>query len=194
MSKKLNTYLATLISEIEDRAAYEATKNAENANIQKTLKGIRSDLEHSAIAEVMHNASVPANFINHAERGNARFNVYAAEKVANVARVLVGAGRLNHYTRAILASAQRCHAAGVPFTHADAVSCCSLSVKADPSKATLLVHYEKHIAPNTASTQASSSIAALKTFGILREGKSPSGAVAYALQDQPQTDALLPYL
>lgn len=194
MTKKTNAYLATLVSAIEERSAYEAAKNAENANIQKTLQGIRADLEHAAIAEVMASASVPSGFINAAERGNARYNVYAAEKVANVARVLAGAGRLNHYTRAILASAQRCKAAGLPFTHADAVSACSLSVKLTPEKAPYIVQYEKHIAPNTASTQASSSVAALKTFGILSEGKSPSGAVAYGLQDVPQAEALLTHI
>jgi hypothetical protein len=167
-------------------------RTPDNANIQKTLAGIRADLDHDAIVATMIAANVPAEFINQAERGNARFNVYAAEKVANVARVLAGAGRLNHYTRAIVASAYRCAAAGLPFTHADAVAACSLEVKADPAKP--LVRYEKHVAPNTASTQASSSIAALKTFGVLTEGKTPSGAVAYGYQVNPTSDGLLAHI
>lgn len=189
MSKKITAYLATLVSEVEARQAFEATKNPDNANIQKTLAGIRADLAHEAIAAVMLAANVPATFINHGERSNARFNVYAAEKVANVARVLAGAGRLNHYTWAIFASAYRCAAAELPFTHADAVACCSLEVRADGAKP--LVRYEKHIAPNTASTQASSSIAALKAFGVLTEGKGPSGAVAYGFVQNATSDGLL---
>ncbi len=186
---KVSKYQAQVLAEVDARAAYEGEKNAENANIQATLKGIRSDLDHEAIAKVMSAANVPSGFINIAERGNARFNVYAAEKVSNLARVLVGAKAMNHYTRAILASARACGAAGVSFTHADAVAACSLEVKGDPSKP--LVRYEKHIAPNTASTQASSSIAALKVWGALAEGRTPSNAVAYVLQDTETTEALL---
>jgi hypothetical protein len=189
MTKAIKSFLAGIHAAIDTRAAYEATKNPSNENIQKTLAGIRADLDHEAMAKVMVAANVSAEFINAAERGNARFNVYAAEKVANVARALAGAGRLNHYTQAILASAHAVTAAGQPFTHADAVAACTLSIKANPDKP--LVRYEKHVAPNTASTQASSSIAALKTFGMLLEGKTASGAVAYAPQNTDGEKILL---
>lgn len=190
---KTTKYHAALLASLDTRAAYEDAKNPDNLNIQRTLKGIRASLTSAEVARVMASANVAEDFLNHAERGNARFNVYAAEKVANIARIVAGQpATLNHYTRAIYASARACGAAGVPFTHADAVACCTLEVKADPAKP--LTRYAKHVAPNTASTQASSSVAALKTFGILVEGKTAAGQVAYAVKDAPQSDALASWL
>ena len=180
MTTTLAAYATRLQAQVQARKAYEAEKNPDNQSIQKTLEGIAADLAHDAIVEVMIASNAPADFINRAERGNARFNVYAAEKVANLARYTAGAGRLNHYTRAIMDSAARFASAGVPFTHADAVASCSLDVKAPAEKEALLARYEKHIAPNTASTQASSSIAALKVMNVLTEGKGANGAVTYS--------------
>jgi len=191
MSKKLNksnentvsNYLADMLAAFDARASYEASKNADNSNMQETLKDLRKSVNHDAIASVMLAANLDASFINRAERNNSRFNVYSAQKVVNVARHAASAATLNHYTKAILASLVAFKKANVDFTHKDAIASCSIDSKVNKAKDSLLVRYQKVVAANTASTQASSSVNALQMMHIVNETRNAANETCYVLND-----------
>jgi hypothetical protein len=181
---KIETYKNELLSAIDSRAAYELAKNAENASMQATIKDLRKSVDHDAIASAMLASNVDAQFINRAERSNNRYNVYAAEKVVNVARYLAKAATLNHYSLAIVKAAIALQASDLLLTHADAVCVCSKDAKHKDAKRAKIVksaHYDKHVSSNTASTQSSSSINALQTFNVLIEKRDAANVVAYEL-------------
>lgn len=185
-------YSDMILAAFDARAEYERVKNPENDNIQGTLKAMRKTCERTLIAELMQTCSVDAQFINKSERTSNRFNVYAAEKVCNIAQASLKVAALNHYTRAILASAIALEKSELVLTHDDAQSACSLSVKAkDAKREKLIVKYQKHVAKSTASTQSSSSIAALMQFDVLRETRDASNVACYKLNSEAEAFKLL---
>lgn len=172
-------YLAAL----DSRLAYEVAKNPECDSMQATLAAMRKTLERSAITDFMSASNVNAELINKSERSNARLNVYAYEKVLNVSQAALKVASLNHYTKAILATALSLDAYDESkLTHADAQSACSLSVKTkDSERQKRIVQYQKHVAANTASTQSSSSIAALVAYDVLRETRDDANVTCYSV-------------
>lgn len=185
-------YRTSLVAAMGDRAAYELGKDPGNDNIQSTIADLRKSVDHDMIAYVMLVAELPAGFINISERRTARFNVYSAQKVVNIARAVAAAERINHYSRAILLSAIALQNAGLAMTHADAAAACSLSVRTSPSREKLLVKYGKHVAPNTASTQSSSSLNALRMMNVIGETRSADNETCYLVDlASPITEKLL---
>jgi lysozyme family protein len=169
---------------LDERAAYELSKNAENTNIQKTIKKLKKSVEHSRIAEILLASQFDAAQINIAERSNARRSVYAMQKVVNVARVIACVETLNHFTRATLATAIKLQENGLTLTHSDALAACSTHIKTnDNARNKLLVRIEKHVAEDTSSTQSSSSINALQMFDVLRETRDAANKVAYTVNE-----------
>lgn len=192
MTKKIQDYKVALVAAFDARAEYETAKNADNDSIQKTLKDMRVSVDHDSIAEIMLSANVDSNFINRSERKTARFNVYSAQKVVNVARAIASAETLNHYTKAILASAVALQSNEMLLTHKDASAACSLSVKSDSKRDKLLKKYQKHVAANTAATQSSSSINALQMFDVLQETRDDANNVCYRVNlDSATTQKLI---
>lgn len=189
MTQAVQDFRAALLDAIDSRAAYESAKNVDNTSMQKTLSDIRKSVNHDTIANMMLASNVDAAIINRAERSNNRFNVYSYEKIVNVARYLASVASINHYTRAILASVHAFETAEFTFTHKDAVCACSKAVKqTDSKKESILksVRYDKHVAANTASTQASSSLNALIAFNVLRESRDEANNVTYSLNRDTQ--------
>ncbi len=182
-ANKTQMFLSTMLAAFDSRAAYEVSKNAENTNMQKTLTDLKVSVNHESIAALMMKANVSADFINRAERSNARFNVYSAEKIVNVIRFAASAAALNHYTLNILKSVCACENASVDFTQADAVSACSLSVKVNAAKASHISQYQKHVSANTASTQASSSLNALLMTNVIIEKRNAANVTCFKLSN-----------
>lgn len=183
-TQTVTEYRATLNAAIDARALFEASKSADNHSMQDTLKAFRKDVDHDDICKVMLASNVDASFINRSERVNARFNVYAAQKVANVARFAASVDALNHYTLAIVKTAFALEAQKLALTHKDAVAACSASVKhADAKREAIIAkhRYAKHVAANTASTQSSSSINALQMCNVLSEARDASNVITYTL-------------
>lgn len=174
-------YSVALQTSIAERAAYEKSANADNLNIQKTLKDLANDFSHEVVVKIMHAASVDANFINRHTRKNKRFNVYSAQKVANIARSAAKADTLNNYTRCIFLTALALTKANLSMTHADAQASLCADLRADASKSSLIYRYARTVAANTADTQSSSSINALQMFEVLRETRDDKNNVAYTL-------------
>jgi hypothetical protein len=178
-------YVDLIVASFDRRAAYELDKNSDNDSMQKTLADMRKTVSHNAIASIMSVANVDADFINKSERVSARFNVYSAEKVINVAQSVARVRALNHYTRAILATCVKLAANDTLLTHDDAQSACSLSVKSkDAKREKLIVKYQKHVSKSTADTQSSSSINALQMYNVLIETRDASNVVCYRLNTE----------
>jgi len=184
-------YTADVAAAIVARKSYETEQNPENTNIQKTLDGLAADFAHVDVCKFMHAASVDANFINRQERKNKRFNVYSAQKVANVARAAAAAESLNAYSATLLRTAIALTRAELSMTHRDAHSALCLDLKVDAAKAQHIVRYGKNIASNTADTQSSSSINALQMFNVLKEIRDDKNEVAYVVDLSNKTTKAL---
>jgi len=187
---KVEKYLNDMIAAFDARATYECAKNADNSNMQKTLSDLKASVSHAEIARLMLAANIDCNFINRAERANARFNVYSAEKVVNVIRATASVATLNHYTLNILRSIVACNAASVDFTQRDAVSACSLTAKVDNSKLSLISQYQKHVALNTAATQASSSLNALLMCAAIVEYRNAANMTCFKVAESEIAEKL----
>lgn len=189
----LDKYIAKLNEAFDARVAFEAAKNADNLSIQAKIASIRSDVTHETVAKVMLAANVDVNFINRAERKTARFNVYSAEKVSNVARASVFAERLNHFSKFILLTAKAFAENDLLMTQQDAMIACSHDAKSSNSKKNKhIVKYAKSVAISTQSTQASSSINALQMFDVLRETRDDANNACFVINhDSDVTKALL---
>lgn len=182
----VSDYSVAILAAFDSRKSYEIAKaestESDCSSMLKTLADMRKTVSHSVISEIMFASAIDAEFINKSERSNARFNVYSAEKVINVARSLAKVSALNHYTRAILATMQKLALTEQLLTHDDAQSACSLDCKSkDAKREKLIVKYQKHVAKSTAATQSSSSINALQVFGVITETRDAANVTSYRL-------------
>lgn len=192
MSNDLVNYVAALNNAFDSRVAFEATKNEANENIQKTLKDLRKSMTRESVAKTLLASSVSADFINEALRVDSKYNVYAAQKVDNIACYINKAESLNHYTLAILRSLLSLEKNEMKLTQEDAKSACTLEMKLkDAKREKLLVKYQKHVAISTANTQSSSSLEALCTFKILKRERNAENETVFSLQDNEATKALI---
>lgn len=184
-------YRDALINAIEQRKSFEASHDATNDNIQDTLTKLIKEC-HDKTCETLASLNVDVAFINRHERANKRFNVYAAQKVTNIARYLNASASLNHYTRAIVETMLALEAAKLTLTQADAQAACSLDVKVKDNKKTKLIkRYQKHVAASTAATQSSSSLNALQVCNVIRESRNDANETIYMLNDNTSAKALL---
>lgn len=192
MTISIAKYTTAINTAFDSRASYETQKNKGNTNIQKTLSDMKKHFANETLVKVFNNAKIDADFINRNERSNAKFNVYAAQKVINIAKSSASAATLNHYTKAILATANALQAQDMLISHKDAVSACSLDCKhSDAKREKLIVKYDKHVAANTASTQSSSSINALQACNVLIEKRDSANTVCYELAKNPFAKKLI---
>lgn len=183
-TNEVQNYSAALSEALASRIAYEVSKNAENDSIVSCINSIAKDVAHDSIASIMMQSNCDANFINRSERVSNRYNVYAAEKVANIARAVAVVKTLNHYTLAIFKSALALEASSFTLSHKSAVAACSSSIKHSDAKQERVLkstRYAKHVAAQTASTQASSSLNALATMNVISETRDAANAVAYVI-------------
>jgi hypothetical protein len=186
-------YIASLNAAFEARKEYEIAHGKDaSANIHKTLSKVRKSMTRDVVATCLLASNVDADFINASVRASNRFNVYAIEKVDNIACALLKAESVNHYTRAILATALAFEKNDLVMTRDEARSACSLALKVKDAKREKLVSkYKKHIDASTASTQSSSSLEALVTFNILARSKDDQGNDTFKTIDNEATRALI---
>jgi hypothetical protein len=183
------TFALNVVQEFDARIVYEKKKNSENDNITKTLKKSSAKLASVSASRVMMTCNVAASFINRNERVNARYNVYASEKLADIVASLRDASVFkNAINNAIVRSMFKCDAAKIAFTHKLAIASTSDKVNVD---ATMRKHLVRHtVSVSTASTQASSTMNALVTANICEEYRDDNNSVAYRLRDNVQVNAL----
>lgn len=168
---------------IDDRAAFEEAKNPDNANIQRTLAKTRREVVTKRAARVVAAAGVNIGFINRTLHDGSRYNVYAIGKFSNLVDFVTIGSALNAINRACLGSLLRCVDAGIDFTLD--LAKCAASDKIPVKDAGVRRHLVRHtVSASTAPTQASSTMQALVTLGVVRtEGSSKNPT--YKLTDSP---------
>lgn len=180
--------MATKIGKaFDDRSAYETEKNKNNERIHKELNKHRAKLAMPGAAAILLAAQVPADFINRSVSEGSRFNVYAADKLADLVKALETGAMKNKVNIAVCKSMFRFRAAGESFTGemAKAAVCDKVTVNTKMQK--LLTRHT--VDPGTMSTQTSSTMTALMTLGIVKN-TGTFRAPVYELTDTPQTARL----
>ncbi|AMB48299.1 hypothetical protein [Methylobacterium sp. AMS5] len=180
----------TINAAIDERAQFELQKKGDGHNIQRTLKKAREGMGVSkAPARVLIAAAVDTAFVNRTQHDGSRYNVYAIDKVVDILRALGSdAGEVkNAINRACLKSIFALQAAGHAFSLELAKACASDKYGVEIA---VRKHLTRHtVSASTAPTQASSTMQALETLGVVkREGSSRNPT--FTLTDAPITAAL----
>jgi hypothetical protein len=173
-------FASKIRASVAARREYEIAKNAQCDSMLSNLKVFDKTLSNDSLVALLAASNVDADLLNRAERNNARFNIYAFEKVLKDVSIVT----MNHYSKAILHAALLLEASETVLTHADAVVACSLEAKHKDSKRAAIIkkaRYDKHVALNTASTQSSSSINSLVALNVLSEIRDAANVVAYKI-------------
>lgn len=151
---------------LDERAAFETDKNPDNANIHRTLKKVRSQLVTKRAAKVMLATNLTPAFINRSEHTGSRYNVYALGKLADVIFGVTDGAISNAINLACMRSLFRFKNAGIPFTMEMAKAAASDKIRVD---AAVRQHLVRHtVSASTAPTQASSTMQALETLGVVK--------------------------
>jgi hypothetical protein len=177
----------TVTKEIDQRAAFERQERPNNENIHKTLDKARARLAIPSAAAVLIAAKVDVGFINRSIQEGKRYNVYAIDKVSDIARFLKNGKQLNAYNNAVCRSLFKFRAAGESFTGEMAKAAISDKIRVTAQMQKILVRHT--VSESTAPTQASSSMNALETLGIVAN-KGTQKHPVYELTDTPQTKRL----
>lgn len=179
------------LDQIEDafdaRASFERTKNAGNESIQASLKKSRSALQRGAVAALFAAINVDPDFICGSRNTGSAYNVYAIDKIADLVAGLNGGYVRNAINLAVCKSLFRFRAAGEVFTGEMARAAASDKLRVQGKIKDHLVRHT--VSASTAPTQASSTMSALQTLGIVVNKGSMKSPI-YELTDAPQTLAL----
>lgn len=168
---------------LRDRQTFEDAKNPDNANIHRTIKKVRGSLVRAFAAKVMVAADQNASFINRHLMDGSRYNVYAIGKYGDLVDALAGSGMTNAINIAITRSLFAFAKAGLDFTGEMAKAAASDKIRVAE---TVRKHLIRHtVIASTAPTQASSTMQALETLGIVRIEGSRKNPV-YKLLNTPQ--------
>jgi hypothetical protein len=178
---------AEITAAIDARSAFETEKHGTSHNIHKTLSKVRKALMWKDTSRVMLAANVDPAFINRTLQDGSRYNVYAVDKVADAVTGLADGVVSNAINRACMVSLFQMREAGIPFTGEIAKACASDKVHVDLA---IRKHLVRHtVSASTAPTQASSTMQALETLGIVRrEGAARNPT--FHLTDAPITHRL----
>lgn len=178
---------AEITAAIDARSAFETEKHGSHHNIHKTLAKVRKALMWKDTSRVMLAANVDPAFINRTLHDGSRYNVYAVDKVADAVKGLADGVVSNAINRACMVSLFQMRKAGIPFTGEIAKACASDKVHVDLA---IRKHLLRHtVSASTAPTQASSTMQALETLGIVRrEGHARNPT--FHLTDAPITNRL----
>lgn len=154
---------------VTDRERFETLKSdtTGKTNIHSTLTKVRSSLVTKRAAKVFIACNVDPSFINREIHGGSKYNVYALGKIADIVRGLTGDKVTNAINLACMRSLFRFRAAGVAFTLDMAKAACSKNIRVESAIAHHLVRHT--VSPSTAPTQASSTMQALETLGVVEE-------------------------
>jgi hypothetical protein len=161
----------SIAEEIDTRVSFEELKKGDGANIQRTLKKIRTQMVTKRAARVLLASNINPAFINREVHSGSKYNVYALGKLADVIYGITDGAVANAINLACIKSLFKCRDAGITFTGEVAKACASKQYQID---AAVREHLVRHtVSTSTASTQASSTMQALATLGVVKvEGSS----------------------
>lgn len=167
----VNAKLAATVAAITERKDFELVKDATNTKIQKYLDGtVSKQLATKRAARVMCVANFDPSALNRVIHEGARYNVYAMGKLADAINGLsnsdVGPGVItNAINIACMKSLFRFRAAGVPYTGEMAKASASDKIRVERAVNEMLKRHT--VSASTAPTQASSTMQALESLGIV---------------------------
>ena len=170
-----------IASALDERATFEATKNVDNDSIQKHLKSARARLTTASVARFTIAANVSTRYFNEQERVNARRNVYAIAKLADLAQSIALGKAHNAINASVIRSLLKFDAAGVEFSHKCALAATSDKITIDAPLRKLLSRHT--VSASTASTQASSTMSALEASRVVTVFQNDKNEQCYRLND-----------
>jgi hypothetical protein len=185
---EVDEMVVDLAEALDDRADFENRVAPDNTSIHSTLKKVRAQFTASKdAARVLLVTNTTAGFINRQLSEGARYNVYALGKLADIIRGLTDGQISNAINVACMKSLFSLRAAGVPFTSQVAKAAASDKIRIDPA---IRKHLIRHtVSESTAPTQASSTMQALETLGLVTRSGSRKDSV-YTLTDHPAVKKL----
>lgn len=181
--EKVDEMVVDIAEALDARTKFEEKVGPDNTSIHTTLKKVRAAFTASKdAARVMLVCEVKPDFINRSISEGARYNVYALGKFADIVKGLTAGQVSNAINLACMRSLFAFRAAGVPFTGQLAKAAASDKIRVD---AAVRKHLVRHtVSESTASTQASSTMQALETLGIVKRTGTRNDSV-YTLTDHP---------
>ncbi|MBY3231840.1 hypothetical protein [Rhizobium laguerreae] len=178
---------ADIVMSFEDRIAFEKAQPGLSSKMVPNLEAEQKKMATIGAAGLFLAMDIDPGFINREVSTGSRFNVYALQKVNDLIVALDGGFMQNAINKAIVQSLFNFRDAGIPFTGNAALAAASDKVKADRA---ITKHLVRHtVSANTASTQKSSTMTALKTLGIV-ENTGTRGNEVWTLTDTPATRRL----
>lgn len=170
---------------IDGRSTFETEKNPDNLNIHRTIKKVRDQMVTKRAARLLMSVKVDPSFINRQVHSGAAYNVYALGKLGDVIKGVTDGIVANAINLACMRSLFAFREAGATFTMECAKGAASKQYAARHVDAAIRKHLISHtVSTSTAPTQASSTMQALETLGVVRRsggGKNP----IYTLTDAP---------
>jgi hypothetical protein len=165
---------------VDERADFELANG--NDNIQKTLKKARAQLSSTRAGAVLLACGVTEAFVNRSVHDGKRYNVYAFGKLADAIVGLSGGEITNKINFAIMRSLFACRKAGITFTGELAKAAASDKIRVEGAVKAILIRHT--VGASTAPTQASSTMQALETLGIVKRSGSHKNPT-FELTDHP---------
>jgi len=185
--EQAKTYAIQVGAALSDREAFEKARPDYKDRILKSLDKARRNLATVRAARVLIAAGVDPNFLNRSVHEGARYNVYALDKLSDIVNGLITGNEVgNAINRACMVSMFRARANGVTWNMKLAKAAASKQVPVDSAVKKWLLRHT--VSPSTAPTQASSTMQALATIGIV----SAVGSVkdpSYVILDTPMARA-----
>lgn len=180
-------FAVDLVKSLESRQAFEKLKDVGNGNIQKTIDGARKSLVVSRnYPRVMIACNTDVDFANKMIHDGSRYNVYAIQKLADIVKGLSGVSVMtNKINRSVIASMLAIVTAGKTFDMNTAKAAASDKwTDFDVALKPLFKQYRHTVSSGTAPTQASSTMQALQTLGLVNATGSKKNPI-YAFTDTP---------
>lgn len=172
----------------DDRIAWLKTNKPNNTTQAPKLDNYRKKLALPSKAGVLLVSGTSEEFINRSISEGSIYNLYAIDKVIDFVNGLSGDRVKNAINRAIFKSMMNFKAEGIAFTGEMARAAASDKIRVQDKKAeSLLMRHT--VDAGTAPTQASSTMAALQTLGVV-VNKGSMRAPLYELVDTPVTRKL----
>lgn len=165
------------------RAKFEQD-NGGSENIQKTLSKLIKTMTSPGYGKMFLALGIDPNFMNRQLTASKRYNVYAADKLADLTYGLISGHFKNAVNANVLRGLFKARAAGVPFTGKAAQACASDKIVVDKQLKDALSGCRHTMSASTAPTQSSSTMNALETMGIVHN-KGTQKFPIYELTDKP---------
>ena len=171
-----------IANELDLRAANELIKaeekGVENPNIQGTIKKARAQMVTKRAARVLLAVKADPVFINREINSGSSYGVYAIGKLGDMIKGLTEGAITNAINLACMKSLFAFRAAGAKFDMEAAKGAASRQYGLTKVDVNVRKHLISHtVATGTASTQASSTMQALETLGVVtrsHQGKNPT--------------------